>query len=499
MTIHVGEGLVKKVGGCCFIRPYGTKLEIKKKEPLSVWFIYTNCEIVDTQYRLLAKLAEYMGQSVPLTGWPTDKVYESFVRATDKEERLVIVVLDEIDRLLKKGSSTVLYDLTRINSDLKRAKVSIIGISNDLDFIEFLDPRVRSFLGEEELVFPPYHAEQLVDILSHRAEDAFFENALDPGVIPLCAAFAAQDYGDARRALNLLRISGEIAEREGTSSITEDHVRIAKNRLEQEKVIDLIRAFPTQTKFVLFGIMLLEKYNSSAITTGEVYYVYKKLCKQSKIKALTLRRVSDIISELDVMEIVNATVVSKGRHGRTKEVHLGVSIHLVESALEKHQMLKRVCKLIPPDQLRIMPIGHLDSSFEYDVFICHASEDKESFVRQLAKELESKGLRVWYDESTLLLGDSLRSSIDHGLARSRYGIVVLSNNFFEKGWSQNELAGLVAREVDGEKVILPVWHGVGKKEVQSFSPILADRLAVSSEKGIDNVVNEILRVLKKKK
>lgn len=132
--------------------------------------------------------------------------------------------------------------------------------------------------------------------------------------------------------------------------------------------------------------------------------------------------------------------------------------------------------------------------FEYDVFICHASEDKESFVRELAKKLSDKGLRVWYDEFTLLLGDSLRRKIDFGLSKSRYGVVVLSKNFFAKEWPQKELDGLVAREVDGEKVILPIWHGVTKEEVKSFSPTLAGRLAVSSDKGLDYVINEILRV-----
>lgn len=355
VTVHVGEGLVKKVGGCCFIRPFGTRKETKKEGTLTpVWLIYTNCEIVDTQYRLLAKLAEYLGQSVPLTGWPTDKVYESFVRALDKKERLVIIVLDEIDRLLKKGSDSVLYNLTRINTDLKRAKVSIIGISNDLNFIEFLDPRVRSSLGEEELVFPPYYAEQLVDILSHRAAEAFHGTALDQGVIPLCAAFAAQEHGDARRALDFLRIAGEIAERQRASKVTEKHVRIAKNRIEQDRVAEVIKTFPTQSKFVLFAIMLLEKYNASAITTGETYNVYKELCRASKMDILTQRRVSDIISELDMMGIVNATVVSKGRYGRTKEIRLGVPVNQVKNVLEKHHKIERITNFVPPVQRKLV-------------------------------------------------------------------------------------------------------------------------------------------------
>lgn len=138
------------------------------------------------------------------------------------------------------------------------------------------------------------------------------------------------------------------------------------------------------------------------------------------------------------------------------------------------------------------------TSFEYDIFICHASEDKESFVRGLAEKLSGKGLRVRYDEFTLSLGDNLRRSIDYGLANSRYGVVVLSKKFFEKEWPQKELDGLVAREDGLDKVILPIWHGVTKKQVQSFSPILADRLSVPTDKGVDYVVNEILTVFKRK-
>lgn len=132
----------------------------------------------------------------------------------------------------------------------------------------------------------------------------------------------------------------------------------------------------------------------------------------------------------------------------------------------------------------------------WDVFISHASEDKDSHVRDLAKALTSSGLRVWYDEFTLKLGDSLRRSIDRGLAASRFGIVVLSHSFFSKEWPQRELDGLVAKEITSGKVILPVWHNITKEEVASYSPILADRLAVQSDKGIAHVVAQILAAVR---
>jgi hypothetical protein len=131
----------------------------------------------------------------------------------------------------------------------------------------------------------------------------------------------------------------------------------------------------------------------------------------------------------------------------------------------------------------------------WDAFICHASEDKENFVRPLANELRNKGLVIWYDEFTLQVGDSLRGSIDKGLAESGYGIVVLSPDFFRKRWPQQELNGLAAREIKERKVILPIWHNISLDEVASYSPMLADRIATRSSDGLPRVVGELLKVI----
>jgi hypothetical protein len=127
---------------------------------------------------------------------------------------------------------------------------------------------------------------------------------------------------------------------------------------------------------------------------------------------------------------------------------------------------------------------------DWDVFISHAWEDKESFALPLAEALEAKGLRVWFDEFTLRVGDRLRRSIDHGLANSRYGVVILSPHFFEKEWPQIELDGLVARESAGEKVVLPVWHNITAEQIKGYSPTLADRVAVSSDRGLAGTLHE---------
>jgi hypothetical protein len=132
----------------------------------------------------------------------------------------------------------------------------------------------------------------------------------------------------------------------------------------------------------------------------------------------------------------------------------------------------------------------------YDFFISHASEDKESFVRPLANTLIKNGIKVWYDEFQLQIGDSLRKKIDEGLKFSKYGIVVLSRDFFNKNWPEYELNGLVAREMDGIKVILPIWHNVTRDEVLSFSPTLADKVALNTAiYTIDEIVNELKKLI----
>lgn len=134
----------------------------------------------------------------------------------------------------------------------------------------------------------------------------------------------------------------------------------------------------------------------------------------------------------------------------------------------------------------------------HDAFICHASEDKEDFVRPLAEALQAKNFDIWYDDFALMVGDSLRQSIDRGLANSRFGIVVLSSAFFSKNWPQYELNGLVAREMEGRKVVLPVWHKVSKDEVMAFSPPMADKVAVNTAiSSLSEVVEQLSEVLKK--
>ena len=283
-------------------------------------------------------------ESVPMTGWPTDRVYSVFFDAVDYHERVVVIMLDEIDKLVEKSGDDTLYNLSRMNSELENSRVSIIGISNDLKFTDFLDPRVKSSLGEEEIVFPPYDANQLQDILQHRAEDAFEGGSLSDGVIPLCSALAAQEHGDARRALDLLRTAGELAERDQIDDVEEDHVRQAQEKIELDRVVEVVRTLPTQSKIVLFATILLEK--------NEVYNIYTTLCEEIDADDLTQRRVTDLISELDMLGIVNAVVVSKGRYGRTKEISLSVPTEETEAVLISDSRLAELDDVQPFVQAR---------------------------------------------------------------------------------------------------------------------------------------------------
>ncbi|MFW9922002.1 MAG: ORC1-type DNA replication protein [Candidatus Thorarchaeota archaeon] len=301
-----------------------------------------NCVEVDTDYRVLARLCEVVGETVPFTGLPTDEVFKRFKNKLDSKKQLLIVVFDELDKLHNKSGDNVLYQLTRINSDLKKAQVSLVCITNDLSFKETLDPRVRSSLSEEELVFKPYNATQLEDILSDRAKEGFNEGVLETPVISLCAALAAQEHGDARRALDLLRVAAEIAERGSEEIVNEVHVRKATKQIEKNTVEEVLVSLPVQTKVVLWGVYTLEKSNLKIITTGDLYKVYLELCKITGLDPITPRRANSLLNELSMLGVVNTKVVSMGRYGRTTKVSLSVSPREVRNILCEDFHIKKV-------------------------------------------------------------------------------------------------------------------------------------------------------------
>ena len=302
-------------------------MNIAEEKKLPIKIVYLNCKlkrVADTEYRIVVQLAKEFGLKIPPTGLPTDEVYKIFLKHLDEEKRLVILVLDEIDQLVKKAGDEILYNLTRINSELENVELAIIGISNNLLFMDDIDPRVRSSLSEEELVFPPYNAIQIQDILRQRSNIAFKENTIKEGVIEKCAAYAAREHGDARRALELLRVAGELAERKGEVEIKLEHIDEAEDKIEKDKVVGVVETQPKQSQLTLLSILSLAEKTQESIFTGDVYEIYRNYCKTINIKHLTQRRISDLIAELDMLGIINASVVSKGRYGRTKEIKVAI-------------------------------------------------------------------------------------------------------------------------------------------------------------------------------
>ncbi|MHA1713563.1 MAG: ORC1-type DNA replication protein [Candidatus Ranarchaeia archaeon] len=324
------------------------KSSLTNNEPLS--YSYINCRTVNTHYRILARLCNDLDlteKKVPFTGLPTDEVFQKFYDGLDRKKRLTIVILDEIDFLARNRENDVLYDLTRIGSQLKRSNLRLIGISNDLLFKEMLDARVLSSLSEEEIVFPPYTATELQDILWDRAKQAFMPGVIQNGVINLCSALAAREHGDARRAIDLLRVAGELAERNGSTVVTEDHVRDAVRQIDTDTIHDVIETMPVHMKLVLYSIYLLESKGNKKANTGDVFTIYKRICKNTNIEALTQRRVSDLLSELDIEGLINARIISKGRYGRTKLISLNTGIKNIRQLLENDELIGHIAKAVP--------------------------------------------------------------------------------------------------------------------------------------------------------
>lgn len=320
-------------------------LESKAKEyGSSVKFCYLNCRITNSEYRVFASLSQSVGISIPFTGLSVGEVSDRFKMGLDSSKTLFIVILDEIDSLIKNRGDGILYELTRINETLNNSKVSIIGISNDLRMKDFLDPRVFSSLSEEEMVFRPYNANELRNILFERSKLSFNKGAISESAISIASALAAAEHGDARRALDLLRVAGEVAERSGAEIITDIHVREAEKRIEHNRVIDALKNLTLHSKLVLLGVYLLKKSNA---TTGEIFDLYSELCSELGISILTQRRFGTLINELDVMGILNAKVVSMGRYGRTKKIRPEISRSLVEDVFSNDERLGQLLKYIP--------------------------------------------------------------------------------------------------------------------------------------------------------
>ncbi len=305
----------------------------KSKFPIKL--IYVNSKEETTLYQLLVSFGRQLGleeKQLPSNGLSISEVFKRLLKTIENNHLNAVFVIDEIDYLadlVRKTGKDILYQLTRANERLKTGSLTFVGISNDLTFKERLDPRVLSTLGEEEIVFRTYSVEQIKKILEARVEEAFVEGVVDSSAINLCSAMAGREHGDARRAIDLLRVAGEIAEREQKTSINEEHIRLASNKIEENKEVTTLQSFPLHEKLLIIAAM-----KSSELSTGEIYITYKNLCKAVRQQELTQRRVTQMLSEIELLGIIYGRIVHQGIHGNTKKYKLTIPNEIVKNTFK---------------------------------------------------------------------------------------------------------------------------------------------------------------------
>jgi cell division control protein 6 len=300
---------------------------------------FVNAKTANTGYKVLYEIAENMGINneeekklqVHFTGLSMGEATDRILDFIQKKKKLhVVLIIDEVDSLVDRNGDGILYNFTRANERISQGGfISLIGVSNSLTFKDKLDPRVRSSLSEEEMVFNPYTVEQLQKILTDRVKLAFNDDVISGAAINLCAAMAGKENGDARKAIDLLRVAAEIAERERSINVEEKHIRLAQEKIEKDTNYEVLKNSTTHTKIVILAILKSNNGN-----TGEVYEIYSSLCNNAEHEPLTQRRITQIISELDQLGLVTSDVVSKGRYGRSQRIKITVPILTVRDAFK---------------------------------------------------------------------------------------------------------------------------------------------------------------------
>jgi len=306
-----------------------------EKSNFPIKLIYANSKEETTLYQLLVSFGRQLGleeKQLPSNGLSISEVFKRLLKTIENNHLNAVFVIDEIDYLadlVRKTGKDILYQLTRANERLKIGSLTFVGISNDLTFKDRLDPRVLSTLGEEEIVFRTYSVEQIKKILEARIDEAFVKGAVDSSALNLCSAMAGREHGDARRAIDLLRVAGEIAEREQKTSINEEHIRLASNKIEENKEVTSLQSFPLHEKLLIIAAM-----KSSVLTTGEIYTTYKSLCKAVRQQELTQRRVTQMLSEIELSGIIYGRIVHQGIHGNTKKYKLTIPNEIVKNTFK---------------------------------------------------------------------------------------------------------------------------------------------------------------------
>ena len=315
-----------------------------EKSDFTIKLVYTNAKDETTLYGLLVSFGRQLGlktqKELPTTGLSISGVFNRLLDIIQKNSTNAVFVIDEIDylaELISKTGKDILYNLTRANERLKTGSLTLIGISNDLTFKERLDPRVLSSLSEEEIVFTNYTMEQIKEILLDRIKTAFIQGTVEPAAVNLCAAMAGQEHGDARRAIDLLRVAGELAEREQSETVKEDHIRRASQKMEEDKETTALNSYPLHEKLLIIAVM-----RAKGSSTGEIYQSYKGLCKTIRQKEITQRRVTQILGDIELSGLITGKIVHQGMHGRTKKYNLTIQPDVIKKTFKDDLILTDV-------------------------------------------------------------------------------------------------------------------------------------------------------------
>jgi cell division control protein 6 len=310
---------------------------------------------------------EKTGIQIPHSGIATGAYYDRLWTIIDELYDAIIIVLDEIDRLAppddvqnlppeEANDSKLLMQLSRAGEENDvDASITVIGISNDLKYGDRLDTRVESSFAPDEIVFPAYDANQLGDILDRR-RDAYHNGILSEDVIPLCSAFSAQEHGDARRALDLFRLSGEVARDGDANQVREEHVRAANDDAEVTRIQDLIRGCPTQAKIAIAALAVMDEFtNQSYFKATEMYHVYREFAKSIDANVLGQKRITDQLREYETLKIIKMNRTSDGyREGTYLQLSLLDEANLLLQSIG----LDNRCSMIPIDsQMRQQILG----------------------------------------------------------------------------------------------------------------------------------------------
>ena len=316
------------------------------KNAYRIKIVFTNAKDQSNLYNVLVDLGRQLGLKskktiddklwLPSTGLSISEVFNRILYTIEKNKTNTVFVIDEIDHLAKlvdKTGKDILYSITRANLKLKNGSLSLVGISNDVSFKDQLDPRVISTLSEEEIVFPAYNTNEIKEILEDRIPLAFDENIVTTGALNLCASMACKQHGDARRAIKLLNVAGKTAELNQDNSITDKHVRLAAQRIEIDKESQQLNAFSLHEKLLVITIM-----KTPNISTGDIYSAYKSLCKITCQNELTQRRVTQMLSEIELSGLISGRMIHQGIHGNTKKFNLTISPDLVKNTLNPEEI-----------------------------------------------------------------------------------------------------------------------------------------------------------------